>query len=124
METSLANGGQLSASNAEVWATWATVLKGLRWMLRRDAPLLVSPAPSWHKLSWMAEFLAGIPNYRANAQETVRLALAARPLLREMAEVTGAEFDFSPAGILHSYETAGGMDRARCVTGIYSEAGL
>ena len=32
METSFANGGQLSASNAEVWNSRATVLKGLRWM--------------------------------------------------------------------------------------------
>ncbi len=33
METSFANGGQLSASNAEVWNSWATVLKGLYLML-------------------------------------------------------------------------------------------
>ena len=43
METSFANGGQLSASNAEVWNSTSTVLKGLRWMLRRDAPLLMNP---------------------------------------------------------------------------------
>ena len=30
METSFANGGQLSASNAEVWNRWSTVLKGLK----------------------------------------------------------------------------------------------
>lgn len=124
METSFANGGQLSASNAEVWATWATVLKGLKWMLRRDAPLLVGPAPTWHKLSWMAEFLAQIPRYRANTEETVRLAMAARPLLREMAEVTEAGFDFSPAGILHFYETEAGMAWARGVTEMYRRAGL
>ncbi len=29
METSFANGGQLSASNAEVWTHWSTILKGL-----------------------------------------------------------------------------------------------
>lgn len=33
METSFANGGQLSASNAEVWNHWSTLLKGLKWML-------------------------------------------------------------------------------------------
>lgn len=49
METSFANGGQLSASNAEVWNSWGTVFKGLKWMFSRGAPLLVSPAPSWHK---------------------------------------------------------------------------
>ena len=124
METSFANGGQLSASNAEVWATWATVLKGLKWMLRCDAPLLVGPAPTWHKMSWMAEFLAQIPRYRANTEETVRLAMAARPVLREMAEVTGAGFDFSPAGILHFYETEKDMAWARGVTEMYRRAGL
>ena len=46
MEASFANGGQLSASNAEVWNHWSTVLKGLQWMFRRDAPLLVNPKPS------------------------------------------------------------------------------
>ena len=48
METSFANGGQLSASNAEVWTHPATLLKGLKWMLKSDAPLLVNPKPSWH----------------------------------------------------------------------------
>ena len=43
METSFANGGQLSASNAETWTQWGTVLKGLKWMLQADAPLLVNP---------------------------------------------------------------------------------
>ena len=51
METSFANGGQLSASNAEVWNHWSTILKGIKWMLKSDAPLLVNPKPSWHKLS-------------------------------------------------------------------------
>ena len=43
METSFANGGQLSASNAEVWNSAATVIKGIRWMFTRDAPLLMNP---------------------------------------------------------------------------------
>jgi D-amino-acid dehydrogenase len=124
METSFANGGQLSASNAEVWTTWATVLKGMKWMLRRDAPLLVHPAPCWHKVSWMAEFLGNVGNYRANTRETVRLALAARPLLREMAARAGVDYDRSDAGILHFYETARELEQARRVTRIYAEAGL
>src|ERR1700742_1120510 len=73
METSFANGGQLSASNAEVWNSWGTVLKGLKWMFTPGAPLLVNPKPSWHKLSWMAEFVAAIPQREANTITTVRL---------------------------------------------------
>jgi len=42
METSFANGGQLSASNAEVWNHPATLVKGIKWLFRRDAPLLLN----------------------------------------------------------------------------------
>ncbi len=66
METSFANGGQISASNAEVWNNWSTILKGMKWMLRQDAPLLLNPRPSAHKYSWLGEFTANIRNYRAN----------------------------------------------------------
>jgi D-amino-acid dehydrogenase len=53
METSFANGGQLSVSNAEVWNHWSTVRRGVAWMLKSDAPLLLNPTPSWHKYSWI-----------------------------------------------------------------------
>src|ERR1700729_3540329 len=78
METSFANGGQLSASNAEVWNKLSTVIQGLKWMARRDAPLLMNPMPSWHKYSWAAEFVANIANYERNTIDTVKLAIAAR----------------------------------------------
>jgi len=124
METSFANGGQLSASNAEVWTSWSTVLKGLKWMLKADAPLLVSPRPSWHKIYWMAEFLANIPNYRRHTQETVALAIAARGAHRAMADIAGIDFDFSPEGILHFYETQRELNHAAGVSEIYAQAGL
>ena len=60
METSFANGGQLSASNSEVWNSWSSILKGVRWMFTPGAPLLLNPTPSWHKVSWLAEFVAAI----------------------------------------------------------------
>ena len=85
METSFANGGQLSASNAEVWNHSSTVLKGLGWMLRADAPLSLSLRPTWHKYSWLAEFLGNIPNYRSNTAKTAALAVAARQRMRDIA---------------------------------------
>src|SRR3569623_252114 len=99
METSFANGGQLSASNAEVWNNPATVLKGLRWMFTRDAPLLLNPRPSWHKYSWIGEFLRQLPNYRATTIETVRLAIAAREHLFCIADREGIAFDHERRGI-------------------------
>ncbi|MFQ6546693.1 D-amino acid dehydrogenase [Aestuariibius sp. 2305UL40-4] len=124
METSFANGGQLSASNAEVWNQLSTVLKGIKWMAQRDAPLLVNPKPSWHKVSWMAEFLANIPKYRRNTVATAKMAVAARAGLSEMADVAGLDFDWSPAGILHFYKTQADLAHARRVNALLGEGGL
>ena len=124
METSFANGGQLSASNAEVWNHWSTVAKGLRWMMRSDAPLLVRPAPTWHKLSWFVEFLANISQYRHNTIETARLAIAAREHLFGWAAAEGIDFDCEKRGILHFYRDKKSFDHAGRVSDMLAEAGL
>jgi D-amino-acid dehydrogenase len=124
METSFANGGQLSASNAETWTQWSTVLKGLRWMLQADAPLLVNPAPTLHKIRWMTEFLSNIPAYKANTIETVRLAIAARAVLFEMAAREGIDFDLEKRGILHFYSREKDLRHARMVNGLLAAGGL
>lgn len=124
METSFANGGQLSASNAETWTQWGTLLKGLKWMLSADAPLLVNPAPTLHKMRWMAEFLSNIPRYRANTVETVRLAIAARAVLFEMAAREGIDFDLERRGILHFYSNGKDLAHARMVNGLLAAGGL
>jgi D-amino-acid dehydrogenase len=124
METSFANGGQLSASNAEVWNNTSTILKGLKWMLKSDAPLLVNPKPSWHKMAWFAEFVANIPNYRSNTIETTRLAIAAREHLFAWAEQEGIEFDLKTKGILHIYRDKASFDQAGEVSKLLAAGGL
>lgn len=124
METSFANGGQLSASNAEVWNHWGSVLKGLKWMMKADAPLKFSLAPSWHKYSWMAEFLANIPNYEANTVATVKLAIAARRHMEDFAREAGIAFDREDRGILHVYANQKGFAHARRVNGLLAKGGL
>lgn len=124
METSFANGGQLSASNAEVWTHWSTILKGLKWMLKSDAPLLVNPKPSWHKLTWFAEFIANIPQYRQNTIETARMAVAAREHLFSWAAAEGVDFDLKKEGILHIYRDKKGFDHAGEVSKLLAAGGL
>jgi len=124
METSFANGGQLSASNAEVWNSWSTVFKGLKWMMRRDAPLLMSPRPNWHKYSWMAEFVANIHGYRNNTVETTRMAISARKRLFEIAERENIDFDHETRGILHIYWDNPSFQHALKVNGMLVEGGL
>ncbi|RYF37994.1 MAG: FAD-dependent oxidoreductase, partial [Comamonadaceae bacterium] len=124
METSFANGGQLSASNAEVWTHWSTLVKGLKWMLKSDAPLLVNPKPSWHKIAWFAEFIASMPHYRRNTIETARLAVAARRHLLHWAQAEGIDFDLKQRGILHIYRDKKGFDHAGEVSKLLAQGGL
>jgi D-amino-acid dehydrogenase len=124
METSFANGGQLSASNAEVWTHHSTILKGLKWMLKSDAPLLVNPKPSWHKLSWFVEFMAAMKDYERNTVETARLAVAARQHLFAWAHEERIDFDLKKQGILHIYRDKKGFEHAGKVSALLAKGGL
>ncbi len=124
METSFANGGQLSASNAEVWNNWSTIFKGIKWMFRSGAPLWVRPQPSWHKISWMLEFMAAIPRYEDNTVSTVRLAIEAREHLKKMAEDENIQFDREDRGILHFYRNKADFETGARVTEILKKGGL
>jgi len=124
METSYANGGQLSASNAEVWTHPSTLIKGLKWMMKADAPLLMNPKPSWHKLSWIAEFVANIPKYERNTIDTTKLAIAAREHLFAWAASEGIDFDHKREGILHIYRDKKGFDHAGRVSKLLAAGGL
>ncbi len=124
METSFANGGQLSASNAEVWNHWSTILKGMKWIFKKDAPLLINMKPSWHKISWFAEFMAAIPQYEKNTAATAKLAIDARKHLFQWAQDEGIDFDLKREGILHIYRDKNGFDHAAKVSKLLAKGGL
>ncbi|MBU3541953.1 D-amino acid dehydrogenase [Polynucleobacter sp. MWH-Loch1C5] len=124
METSFANGGQLSASNAEVWNHWSTILKGIKWIFKKDAPLLINMKPSWHKISWFAEFMAAIPQYEKNTAATAKLAIDARKYLFQWAQDEGIDFDLKREGILHIYRDKAGFDHAAKVSTLLAKGGL
>jgi D-amino-acid dehydrogenase len=124
METSFANGGQLSASNSEVWNTWPMVLKGAKWMLRPDAPLLVNPMPTLHKYAWFAEFCGNIAHHRRNTIATTRLAIASRARMFEIAEREKIEFDLERRGILHIYHDKRAFSDAERGNQLLKEGGL
>ena len=124
METSYANGGQLSASNAEVWNHRATIAKALQWLLRSDAPLLVHLHPTWHKLSWFAEFVSAMPNYHHNTIALARMAVAARDHLFQWAEDEQIDFDLKRQGILHIHRDRAEFEHAVAVSKLLARGGV
>jgi len=124
METSYANGGQLSASNAEVWNNWSTILKGMKWMLRPDAPLLVNPMPTLHKYAWFAEFCGNMRHHRKNTVATTRLAIAARDRMFDIAARENIQVDLERRGILHIYHDKKSFTSADRGNQLLKEGGL
>jgi len=105
LETSFANGGQISVSHAEPWANPAALLRILKWLGREDSPLLWRLRPDLAQWLWGLRFLRECTpaRTRANIGAIVRLGLASREALRSLRQQLALEYDQLERGILHIY---------------------
>jgi D-amino-acid dehydrogenase len=103
METSFANGGQISAGHAEPWAQPAVLPRVLRWLGREDAPLLFRPRADWAQWEWGLRFaLECLPGrFERNCRALAGLAAYSRDSLRELRARAGLQYDQLARGILH-----------------------
>lgn len=103
METSYANGGQISASHAEPWARPAVLRKIIGWLGREDAPLrfrLRADAAQWRwALGFLRECMPG--RFPRNTRALAGLAAFSRQCLRDLRARTGIAYDEAARGILH-----------------------
>lgn len=125
MQTSFANGGQVSVSNSEVWNTWSNVRKGIRWMFTKDAPLLIRPSPSISKIKWMTKFLWHTMQgkHAENTADTIQLGIESRALYSKIITEEGLNFDQSYCGILHFYKSNRYFQNAIDVKQLYNNNG-
>lgn len=106
MKTSFANGGQISVSNSETWNTWSNVKKGIKWMFKKDAPLLIRPSLELSKISWLVKFLYHTykNSYIKNTKLSIEYGLKSRSLYEEIRNTEKVEYDYNPCGIIHFYK--------------------
>ncbi|MDE3015974.1 MAG: D-amino acid dehydrogenase [Pseudomonadota bacterium] len=115
METSYANGGQLSYSHAEPWAGPSVLPKLPQWFFRNDAPLVFRPRADWQMIKWGLQFLRNCTGARArgNCVNLLRLGLYSRRQMTRIREETGITFDYAAKGVLHIFSTEKDFDRAK-----------
>jgi D-amino-acid dehydrogenase len=106
LETSFANGGQISVSHSEPWANPTAPFNIFRWLGREDAPLLFRPHADAAQWSWGLRFLIECLPGRArrNTESAFALALYSREQLRDLRRETGIRYEMQACGILHLYE--------------------
>ena len=127
LETSFANGGQISACHAEPWANPAVLPKLLKWLGRDDAPL-VFRLNRWDPAlwSWGLRFLANCTPSRAavNTERTLRVALYSRSCLQMLRQHLGLDYHHQTSGILHIYNDTEDFAHARASARLMSKYGL
>lgn len=127
LETSFANGAQISACHAKPWAAPHMPGQAFLWMFQPDAPLLFKPwrwDPSlW---SWGLKFLRNCTDarLRINMERTLRVALYSRAVLKALRQKTNIQYDQLTQGILHIYRTAAEFAQGRATAAQLAELGL
>jgi len=125
MACSYANGGQISVSNSQTWNTWSSVLKGIKWLSKKDAPLLLRPSLDWDKAKWLAKFLYHTANneWARNTAETIRMGIEARHLYNQLEHDEDIQYERLNKGILHIYKNKKYFEEALLLKELYEGNG-
>lgn len=125
LETSFANGGQISVSHAEPWANPRTPEKMLKWLAREDAPLLFRLRADPLQWSWGLQFLRECLPQRArhNLIQILNLGTYSRSTLQTLRAETGIVYDQRAQGILHFYTSDRELDAAIAATELMQSYG-
>src|SRR3569832_1115600 len=125
-ETSFANAGQISVSYCEPWANRSAPAKLLKWMFRKDAPLLFRPQLDWQQWRWGLEFLAQCNDtaFARNVRQLVSLGSYSHAALRDVVRATGIEYQRLARGIAHYFTDLKSFDDAADAATLMQQYGV
>jgi len=126
LETTRANGGQISVSYAEPWANPQAPARLLKWLLRDDAPLLFRLQPDARQWLWGLMFLRECLPARVtrNVSALVAMAEYSRRTLREMRRDLGIEYAQQERGILNFYRNTAEFESSQKLAEIMRDHGV
>ncbi|MBH9552170.1 D-amino acid dehydrogenase [Inhella gelatinilytica] len=112
LETSYANGAQISVSFCEPWANAWVPIKVAKWLLRDDSPLLFRPRLEWAQMRYGLAFLTqcNTASFERNVEELVQLGRYSHARLKELVAATGIEYNRLEKGILHFFSSQQDLD--------------
>ena len=107
LETSFANGAQISVSFCEPWANAGASFKVAKWLLRDDSPLLFRPKLDPRQWLWGLSFLTQCTTaaFERNVAQLVQLGSYSHASLKTLVAQTGIEYDRLERGILHFFSS-------------------
>jgi D-amino-acid dehydrogenase len=114
LETSFANGAQISVSQSDPWASPAAPFKVLKWLGKEDAPLLFRLKMDPNQWRWGLRFLYECLPSRTehNTLMAMRLSEYSRRTLQGLRRETGIAYDHAEAGIMMIHSDKNNFDAA------------
>lgn len=115
LETSFANGGQLSYSYVAPLAGPGVLSKVPGWLLRRDSPLRFHPGLDPAQWRWLMQFVRACTSTASDAttRKLLRLAFYSRDLMQAFAAEHAVDFDLARRGKLIVHRDPAAFDAAR-----------
>jgi D-amino-acid dehydrogenase len=112
LETSFANGAQISVSFCEPWANAEAPFKVAKWLMRDDSPLLFRPRLDPHQWRWGLSFLTQCSDraFERNVQQLVALGRYSHESLKALVAQTGIDYERLERGILHFFSSQQDFD--------------
>ncbi|MHB8447081.1 MAG: NAD(P)/FAD-dependent oxidoreductase [Rudaea sp.] len=124
--TSHGNCGTITPSHAVPLAAPGVLADGLRWMLKKDAPLRIAPRADFALFEWLLQFAR-----RCNARECRRvtsiktpLLLRARAELEDLVRREKLDCEFHAAGTMNVYRDARTFEKSRASAQLAAEFGI
>jgi D-amino-acid dehydrogenase len=126
METSFANGGQVSWGAANPWAAPGMPLTALTWLFKRHSPLVLRPRFDPAMWSWLWQMLrhCTAPRYAMNKERELRLARYSHACLVQLRADTGIEYDARRRGTLVLHRELRELDAAARDTALLNQLGI
>ena len=112
LETSFANGAQISVCFCEPWANAGAPFKVAKWLLRDDSPLLFRPRLDIAQWRYGLAFLGQCTSaaFERNVEELVQLGRYSHESLKDVVAQTGIEYNRLEKGILHFFSSQADFD--------------
>jgi len=126
METSFANGGQVSWGAGSPWAAPGIMWTAFKWLFKPHSPLVLRPRLDPAMWSWMLQFLrnATPARYAVNKERMLRLTRYSHECFKQLRQETGIKYDEQTRGTLILCRTQKDMDKAAADTVLLDRFGV
>ncbi len=125
METSFANGGQISVCYSEPWSSIDNLKKIITWIGKEDSPILLRPKLEMKQINWGLRFLQEcLPqNNQENIKKMLKLSIFSRDTLKSLRDELKIEYEQQTNGILTFYTTEKSFEAGKIAANFMSQFG-